>query len=487
MDSQLEKQERTPRRQGIKRVLLQGVFWRILWIEAVLLAWSLFHRAAWGEDTPEELFWYAVRIVSSVAVILGFMMLSLGRFLSSKVIDPLEAIARSNRELQEDHGAEVDLDLPADAPAEIGEIVATRSRLLETILSVSRERLRLAEFIRESLGRYLPAQVVGWILSNPEAARLGGELQKVSILMCDLRGFTQLSENLSPQDTVRLLNLYFSRMSEVIDRHHGMIDEFIGDAILALFGVPAAEADDAARAVACALSMQAGLAGLNRELTEQGLPRINMGIGVNTGRVVVGNIGGEKRAKFGIVGAAVNRTGRIQGEALGGEVLLSRETFLEVEDLVSNQPPRRVGVKGVSEPVFIYPVVAMGPPYNLGLSRPVFGAGAPLRLALSYWVLAGKKVVEQRRGGQALVVGPDVIFARLDEGLPLYTELKLRFQLEEGLDWLGDVYVKVMEVEEEPEGPVYMLRVTAVAPEDAKAMSQFSPLPPPAAAAEPTA
>src|SRR6185295_1710520 len=117
------------------------------------------------------------------------------------------------------------------------------------------------------------------------------ERRVVTLLMSDLRGFTSMADRLTPEQVVHILNIHLGVMADIITKHQGTIDEFIGDAIFALFGAPIARADDAARAVACATEMQQAMDGVNQRLAREGLPGIHMGIALNTGEVVVGNIG----------------------------------------------------------------------------------------------------------------------------------------------------------------------------------------------------
>ena len=135
-------------------------------------------------------------------------------------------------------------------------------------------------------------------------------------------------------------------MTQVIQRYDGVIDEFIGDAILTVFGIPEEKADDPARAVACALAMQQSLADLNRDLLADGLPPLEMGIGINTGPVVVGNLGSEARTKYGIVGTVVNIASRIESNTVGGQVLVGEATYAQVNAQVTAQPPMTVMMKG---------------------------------------------------------------------------------------------------------------------------------------------
>jgi len=154
-------------------------------------------------------------------------------------------------------------------------------------------------------------------LRDPDSVKLGGELRTVSILMSDLRGFSALSKRLGPQTMIELLNRYFARMVPVILAHGGTITEFIGDAILVLFGAPVVGPDDAARAVRCAWAMQRAMAASNHESRAAGLPELTMGIGLHVGRVVAGNIAGPDRVKYGVVGPPINLAARIESLTVG--------------------------------------------------------------------------------------------------------------------------------------------------------------------------
>lgn len=172
---------------------------------------------------------------------------------------------------------------------------------VQTQLSLKRAReeiQRLAEqlelrnrFIRDTFGRYVTNEVVASLLDSPEGLQLGGEKRQVTIVMSDLRGFTSLSERLPPEQVVAMVNRYLGTMVEVIMQYQGTINEFIGDAIFVIFGAPIWREDDAQRAVACTVAMQLAMASVNERNRHEGLPVVEMGIGVNTGEVVVGNIG----------------------------------------------------------------------------------------------------------------------------------------------------------------------------------------------------
>ncbi len=432
------------REQHVKGVLLKGVFWRIFIIEAILLVGSVAYRALSGQDSPEELFWYAVRIMLLVGVIIAFMMITLSRFLQRRIISPLETIARANRLLLADDPRGRVVELPGHAPREFKEIVASRHRMLSTILEVSEQRLRLVDFIRETFGRYVSDQVVEEILRSPEGRRPGGRRAVVTVLFSDLRGFTSLSEDRDPQQIVHILNRYLEAMSGVILDHGGIIDEFIGDAILAVFGVPRQKQDDPARACACALAMQNALHRLNRRLQEmEQCPPLEMGIALNTGPVVVGNIGSERRLKYGIVGPVVNSAARIESLTVGGQVLMGQATYERVRHLARVGPVVESPMKGLHQPLRAYPLLALGAPYLLELEE----RGEPEELLsremeLDYHPLEGKTISRRAGRGRVLALGKRTLLAELEPSLPRLANLKLTLHRPGGGSW-EDVYAKL--------------------------------------------
>lgn len=194
--------------------------------------------------------------------------------------------------------------------------------------------LRERDLIRNTFGRYVDREVARRLLSRPESLRLGGRKRQVVILMADIRGFSHLSEQITPEATLLLLNHYFARMFAVIKQYKGIVVDFIGDGLLAFFEPMETEtiSEIALLALNCAFQMQHELASVNIEMSSDGLPSLAIGIGLNTGPAIVGNIGSMDRAKYGIVGAEVNLTQRIQGEARPGEVVLS-EPMMELTRL----------------------------------------------------------------------------------------------------------------------------------------------------------
>ncbi len=238
-------------------------------------------------------------------------------------------------------------------------VIVEKGRLISE-LSEQKAALEIRNrFITRVFGRYLSDAVVEQLLETPDGLRLGGERRVVTIVMTDLRGFTATAERIPPESVVALLNLHLGAMSEIVLRHGGTIDEFIGDALLALFGAPLAREDDAQRALACAVEMQQAMEGVNSRARALSLPEMGMGIGVHTGEVVVGNIGSEQRAKYGVVGAAINLASRIQGFTLGGQILASEETLRAAGAEISVGARFSVQAKGFRDPVSIVEILGV--------------------------------------------------------------------------------------------------------------------------------
>jgi adenylate cyclase len=237
--------------------------------------------------------------------------------------------------------------LPVSRHDEIGQLTESFNQMVNGL----KER----DFISNTFGRYVDQEVAKELLSHPEALKLGGEKRPVVVLMSDLRDFTPLSESLPPEETIGLLNRYYSRMIQVVQENRGIIVDFYGDALLAFFdplGGPLGPC--AQRAIRCGLEMQNLLLVLNRESESRGLSRLEMGVGIHCGDVVVGNIGSETRAKYGIVGAPVNMAHRIQSLAQVGQVVASEQVYRVVADQLIVKESFYGELKGFRDPVRLH-------------------------------------------------------------------------------------------------------------------------------------
>jgi adenylate cyclase len=241
-----------------------------------------------------------------------------------------------------------DLDL-------LNAIAVTTSMAVDNALT--HDQLLKEALARAAYGRFMPQHVIDEILTNPGALSLGGKNQIVTILFSDVRGFTSISGSLPPETVVQVLNRYFAEMTPIIFEYHGILDKYMGDGLMALFGVPYESQDGARNAVSAAIVMQRRIVNLNEELEARGLPAIQIGIGINTGRVTVGYIGTEQRTDYTAIGDAVNLSARFEKLAQGQQILIGQSTF---DAIGENLPTRAYGearVKGKSEPVQVYEVV----------------------------------------------------------------------------------------------------------------------------------
>jgi adenylate cyclase len=363
---------------------------------------------------------------------------------------------------------------PIDFPVVIARVKTQLSlkHAMEEVRRLVGELDRRNQFIRKTFGRYLSDDIVADLLETPDGLALGGEKRLVTVLMSDLRGFTATSERLAPEQVVRVLNRYLGAMAEVITRHRGTIDEFIGDAVLALFGAPHLRPDDAARAVACAIEMQLAMTAVNEANRAEGLPELQMGIAVNTGQVVVGNIGSETRAKYGVVGSPVNLTARIESCTLGGQVFVSEMTRTAVDVPLEVGARMTVDAKGFEAPIAFYEVRRLGAPFDLALPErreTLMPLASPLHLRFS--VLEGKHVSEQGYVGQLTRLGPHEAEILSEYQAAPLTNLRMRFTDPQVTGNGADVYAKVLDATAAPGS--FHVGFTSVPPEVAELLERL--------------
>ena len=311
------------------------------------------------------------------------------------------------------------------------------------------EGLRQRDFIRDTFGRYVSPEVVRTLIGSPDGLHLGGEKRDVTILMSDLRGYTQLSEQSDPAVVVQILNGYLARMTDVIIEHGGTINEFIGDAIFAIFGAPLSYADHAERAAACALAMQLAMTEVNQANAAHGWPQLEMGIGLNSGEAIVGNIGSERRAKFGVVGSTVNLAARVEGTTVGSQILLSPFTYERLREIANVRPPISVQVKGISEPLLLYELRGLGGRYALQLPDTMEEHDLPtlVSLPLWCWVIEDKLVQPESITGEVVRLGRRQLDARLAAHVPPTTNIRLRLHYPVLAQDSADLYGKVLTTE----------------------------------------
>ncbi|MBD2340699.1 adenylate/guanylate cyclase domain-containing protein [Calothrix sp. FACHB-156] len=346
--------------------------------------------------------------------------------------------------------------------------------LAGSAIAVTGYLARTAGSIRKTFGRYLTDEVVANLLENPQGLKLGGERRNITILTSDIRGFTAISERLPAEEVIKIINLYLGYMADVITQYQGTIDEFMGDGILVLFGAPTHREDDATRAIACAVGMQLAMNAVNETMKQRGLPNLEMGIGINTGEVVVGNIGSEKRSKYGIVGDQVNLTYRIESYSIGGQILISESTLKAVEKIVRIDGQKQVQPKGVQQPITIYEIGGIGGEYNLYLTKEeeVF-LTLTEAIPLQYNALDGKhldSIIMQGKLSKLSLHGAEISLVQDDvsQVLAPLTNIKLNFKMPNSELLSEDVYAKVLE---QSTDNIFYIRFTNKPPEVEKQLS----------------
>lgn len=298
--------------------------------------------------------------------------------------------------------------------------------------------------IRGTFSKYLAPEVVDEMLKDPDNLKLGGETRELTIMMSDLRGFTATAERLKAEEVLEMLNHYLGTMADIIVDYRGTIDEFIGDAILVIFGAPISRPDDARRAVACCLAMQKAMGKINEVNMAKGLPRLEMGIGLNTGEVTVGNIGSERRLKYGVVGSHVNLTARIESNTVGGQLLISESTLKLAGADIKLGEKYSIVAKGFPDPIIAYEVLGIGGEYDIYLETSDTAlVELSVPLAVSFRVMKGKNDEGEAMAGK--ITSLSETKAVLESSLELEALTNLKFQITSPADSeiAGDIYAKV--------------------------------------------
>jgi adenylate cyclase len=330
--------------------------------------------------------------------------------------------------------------------------------------------------VQEIIGRERGVPLAGAGLAQVEAvltqafmraAGTGGEgdflSREVTILLADLRGFTSVSA-LHPAGVVlELLNRYLVTMSEIIYRHHGTIDKFMGDSIMVLFGAPVTRDDDVRNALACAVEMQLAMDQLNEDHKERGMPEFYMGIGINTGTVMAGLLGSELYSEYTVIGDQVNLASRIEAFSLRGQVLISEATFERCRGFVDAAEPMEVRVKGKDQPVTLREVLAI-PSLGKEVPRQEIRRSprVEVKIPFTYQLIENKIIMPQVHRGTLLDISYHGVLAELEEQLPAYSDIKLDLDMSLIGYHAADVYAKVLKTKPEGDRHVAGIEFTSV-------------------------
>lgn len=310
------------------------------------------------------------------------------------------------------------------------------------------------QLLSETFGRFLSDEIVRQLLDTPDGLALGGKKRTVTIMMSDLRGFTAMSERMEAQSLISMLNHYLGEMTEIIQRRNGTIIEFIGDGILAIFGAPAPSDCHASDAVAAAVEMQARMEEINRWNESRGFPLLEMGIGINTGEVIVGNIGSEKRTKYGVVGSHVNLCGRIESYTVGGQVLISPRTRSMISEALDIAMEQEVFPKGVKAPLTLSQVTGLGGEYGVSCEvreEPPVPLRAPVPVC--FVTIHEKHVDAQPSAGHFTALSRTGGVLETEAALERFSNIQIHMG--------GKLFAKVLN----RTGKAWLLRFTSIPPE----------------------
>lgn len=294
-------------------------------------------RAAAADD------WRQLGFILGVLAALG---LSAAYVLARGVADPLQRLAAAMRRVQ--YG-ELGLTVEARSRGEIGELGRAFNEM-----SVE---LRNRERLRNNFARFVSSAVAEKVISENRTVKLGGERRVVTVLFADLRNFTTRAAHMPPERVVGMLNECFRALVDVFPRYGGTLDKFIGDGLMAVFNAPSDLAVHEICAVMAGLEMQRVMKSLNDRRRAEGQQELELGIGINTGEVVAGTFGSERRLEYTVIGASVNLAQRIEDHARGGELLIGESTYRAVRHLVEVDKQEFVLLKGLDTPVDIYKVL----------------------------------------------------------------------------------------------------------------------------------
>lgn len=283
------------------------------------------------------------------------------------------------------------------------------------------------ELLQKTFGMYVSDDVVSELLDRRGKVELGGKKQNLTIMMSDLRGFTALCEQMGADDLIAMLNHYLAVMTGVIQKYNGTIIEFIGDGILAIFGAPIPSEMHAADAAAAAVEMQASMSKINQWNVRRGYPRLEMGIGLNTGEAIVGNVGSKKRVKYGVVGSLVNLCGRIESYTTGGQILISESMRAAIPNPLTIERELLVRPKGVSGEQVLFHVTGIGEPYNVSI-KVKNDTPKALRepIPVYFSLIREKHTLEERHYAGITAIGRGTCVMETEVALNVYDNLQVQ-------------------------------------------------------------
>jgi len=284
-----------------------------------------------------------------IAIIVLFLVLLVLNKIAKRITKPISSLAKATESVAAGRLEGIELpDIPKGRHDEITTLVHSFSQMVTG--------LKEKEKVKGVLNKVVSPEIAQEIMKGK--VQLGGEERKVTVLFADIRNFTHMSAEMPPQEVVEMLNTCMTKISHIVDEYGGVIDKYVGDEVMALFGAPLEQEDSTLKAVQCAKKMLQVLSEWNQERKNANKPPVEMGIGIHTGNVLIGNMGAENRLNYTVIGSNVNLAARLCGYAKEGQILISKETLQEphVSENIEAEELPRAELKGYEEKILLYSV-----------------------------------------------------------------------------------------------------------------------------------
>lgn len=345
-----------------------------------------------------------------------------------------------------------------------------KSLLTQLLLKVFDEQVMTAGARREVLIQNIRAAIDQAVPGSGLS-----ENRRVTVLLSDLRGFSATSEHYSALVMVAALNRYLEKMSEIILRHGGTIDKFMGDAIMVLFGAPEVIDNDVESALRCAIDMQAAMADINADNLRLNMAPLYMGIGLNTGDVVVGHLGSHYHSEYTVIGDEVNLVSRIEAHSLRGQILLSEKIYQQAQHFIEIGNINEVMVKGKKSAVRMYELLAIrkAPQARVPKSDIRSGPRVEVDMPLTFQILEGKTVLLQKISGRIVDISYGGMYIHSAVEFPQFSDIKMALALSLLVQDQADVYGKVLRVTPAADGFEYRIEFTSIEPAAQQALKEF--------------
>jgi len=380
-----------------------------------------------------------VLVFLAVAVVVGFLLAS----------GMARSLGRATRAL--DRAARFELDTVSDRRSTIREVAQLEDAVGRVTASLN------------SFARYAPEEIVRDVVLSGREAILSGERRDVTVLFSDLRGFTAFAEQIRPEEVVAILNDHFELLVGTILQHRGFVVDFLGDSVFAVFGAPEPAADHVEQAVACAIEIQRARAARNAANRARGWPPLEMGVGIDTGSAVVGNMGSARRIKYGVVGHIVNTAARIETLTVGGQALVSDAVRRALGDRLMADGPMEAESKGIGATMLIWEVLALRGERMLVLPSAVHELPTLARpLDATVRVYQGKQLDKQSHAARVLRLGAGGTELVSQAPLALFSAVNVHLSDPAGSSTTDGIDGKVVALSEHDGAPIAVVRFTGI-------------------------